>query len=318
MLIQLVLQAEAKTPSDKEFSRDVMYNTAGDTAEVKAQELKDLKQNLNFADWAYLSKTKELEINLASCAYSLLKHEKVVEAGNVGYYIAIDPETKTALIGVKGTSSLSDMLTDCCAATAKQTLEQSFIADDDSFKEIFAHEGILISSNALAKSLEPFVKNLFLPLQYRLLLCGHSLGAGAASLTGLLLRSQYTELRANNRLEVIAFACPPVLNHREANACSSFITTIINNSDVITRTSLNNVEVLLQILSKIQVKLVEGGMDPVDIQSTAAYLSKIREGKGGEMLMTAEEGFNLLNQAQDRVSVEDPDHLYVPGKVSCL
>ena len=137
---------------------------------------------MNFAEWAYLTSTKELEKNLASCGYSLLKHEKVDEAGSVGYFIAIDPETKTALIGIKGTSSLSDMLTDCCAATAKQTLDRSFIADDDSFKEISAHEGILFSANALAKSLKPFVKDLFLPLQYRLCLCGHSLGCWCGEL----------------------------------------------------------------------------------------------------------------------------------------
>ncbi|CAJ1949045.1 unnamed protein product [Cylindrotheca closterium] len=317
-LIQLVIQAQAKTPSDTEFSRDKMYNTAGDVTEINAKELEGLDRSLNFAEWAYLTSTKELEKNLSSCGYSLLKHEKVDEAGNVGYFIAIDPETKTAVIGIKGTSSLSDMLTDCCAATSRQALDHSFIADDDSFKEISAHEGILFSSNALAKSLKPFVKDLFLPLDYRLCLYGHSLGAGAATLTGLLLRSQYPELIPNHRLEVMAFASPPVLDHKAASACSSFTTTIVNNSDVITRTSLNNVEVLLQILSKIQEKLVEAGMDPVDMQSTAAYLSKIREGKGGEMLMTAEEGFNVLDEAQKNVSVDDPDHLYVPGKVILL
>lgn len=316
--IQLVIQAQSKSPSDKEFSRDLLYNKAGDAAEVKGEELEDVDKSLNFAEWAYLSSSKELEKNLESYGYSLLKHEKVDEAGYVGYFIAIDPETKTALIGVKGTSSLSDMLTDCCASTTRKTLERSFVVNDDSLKEISAHDGILISAISLAKDLKPFVKDLFLPLQYRLCLCGHSLGAGVAILAGVLLRSQYPELITNDRVRVMAFASPPVLNHKAASACSSFTTTIVNNSDVITRASLNNVEVLLQILSDIQEKLVETGMNPVDMQSTAAYLSKIREGAGGEMLMTKEEGFDVLNQAQKGVSIDDPDHLYVPGKVILL
>ncbi|KAL3938942.1 MAG: hypothetical protein SGBAC_006247 [Bacillariaceae sp.] len=317
-LIQLYVQVQAKSPSDKEFSRDLLYNKAGDVGQVKAKEHEDLQKCLNFAEWAYLSETKELEKNLGTYGFSLLKQEKVEEAGCVGYFIAIDPTTKTALIGVKGTSSVSDCLTDCCAATSQQTLENSFVEGDDSLKEISAHEGILTSANALATSLEPFAKDLFLPLGYKFLLCGHSLGAGAAGLTGVLLRSQYPELQTDNRLQVMAFAAPPVLNHKAALACSSFTTTIVNNSDCVTRASLNNVEVLFKILSDIQKKLVVAGMNPVDISSTKAYLKKIREGSGGEMIMTTEEGSQVIDKAQKDVSVDDPHHLYVPGKVVIL
>jgi hypothetical protein len=274
-----------------------------------------LSQNLDFADWAYLSSTKELTKNLNDCGYSLLKHETVVEAGSVGYYIAIEPKTKTALIGVKGTSSMADMLTDCCAATVPYELEHSFAALDSKVKEIRCHEGILISSKRLAKELATFVKDLFIPLEYKLLLCGHSLGAGAASLTAVLLRSQYPDLIERDAVEVKAFASPPVLDHNSALASLSFITTIVNNSDIITRSSLANVEVLLKILSGIQDKLVEAGIDPVDYQSTRAFLTKLRDGAGGDMLMTTEEGYEALGKAQTDVAVDDPDHLYVPGRV---
>lgn len=238
-----------------------------------------------------------------------------MEAGSVGYYIAIDPKTKTALVGVKGTSSMTDMLTDCCAATVTHELERSFAAGDSELKEIRCHEGILISSKRLAKDLETFVKDLFIPLEYKLLLCGHSLGAGAASLTAVLLRSRYPDLIERDAVEVTAFASPPVLDHNSALASLSFITTIVNNSDIITRCSLANVEVLLKILSGIQEKLVEAGIDPVDYQSTKAFLYKLREGTGGDILMTTEEGFEALGKAQADVAVDDPGHLYVPGRV---
>jgi hypothetical protein len=274
-----------------------------------------LSEKLDFADWAYLSSTKELEEKLTDCGYSLLKHVTVVEAGSVGYYIAIDPKTKTALVGVKGTSSISDMLTDCCAATVPHELERGFAAGDNEVKAIRCHEGILISSKRLTKDLETFVKDLFIPLEYKLLLCGHSLGAGAASLTAVLLRSQYPDLIERDAVEVKAFASPPVLDHNSALASLSFITTIVNNSDIVTRCSMANVEVLLVILSGIQEKLVEAGIDPVDYQSTKAFLIKLREGAGGDMLMTTEEGFDALRKAQADVAVDDPDHLYVPGRV---
>lgn len=162
------------------------------------------------------------------------------------------------------------------------------------------------------------MKDLFIPLQYKLLLCGHSLGAGAATLTAVILRSRHPELLADDRITVKAFASPPVLDHKAANACSSFVTTIVNNSDVVTRASLNNVEVLFEVLAAIQGKLIESGLDPVNIQSTAAYLSMLRKGSDGEMIITTEEGFALLDKAQSGVAVDDPNHLYVGGKVILL
>lgn len=280
-------------------------------------DLEGLNQQVDFADWAYLSSTKELKENLAGCGYSLLTHETVLEAGCVGYYVAIDSKTQTALIGVKGTSSMTDMLTDCCAATVPYELDRSFSGDPDG-EEIRCHEGILISSKRLAKDLEPFVKDIFIPLEYNILLCGHSLGAGAAALASVLLRSHHPDLIKRDAIKVKAFASPPVLDHHSALASLSFITTIVNNSDVITRASLANVEVLLKILSGIQNKLAEAGIDPVDYKSTKAFLSKLREGTEGDMLMTTEEGFEALGKAQASVAVDDPDHLYVPGRVLLL
>ena len=86
---------------------------------------------------------------------------------------------------------------------------------------------------------------------YRLLLCGHSLGAGAAALAAALLRLRFPQLfptvtaddqgkARQNKVHVYAFAPPPVLDHDSAVAASSYCTTIINNADIIPRCSLVN------------------------------------------------------------------------------
>lgn len=150
---------------------------------ISISDLKGLDQELKYADWAY-EKTEDIQENLKQTGFILLRHEPNKEAGKVGYYISYNPEKKVALIGVKGTDSKEDMLTDCCAATATHELERNFVEGDkgwfeklvrpdkSSLKNIHCHEGILVSSKWLAEELKPFVRDFFVPLEYQILVCG--------------------------------------------------------------------------------------------------------------------------------------------------
>lgn len=146
----------------------------------------------------------------------------------------------------------------------------------------------------------------------------HSLGAGSAGLVATILRSQIPELIETNSIQVKAFASPPILNREAAMASSSFITTIVNNTDMVPRCSLNNVEVLFEVLQQVQTKLKEGGIDCNDFKSTMAFIEKIQQGTEGDSIMTLEEAFECLAKAQEAVPLDDPNHLYVGGKVILL
>lgn len=137
-LLQLVAQAQTRKSSKEEWRRDLMFKNAG--SEATKEDLKGLDQDLDFADWAYLDSTEELKQNLLSCGYSLLKHEIVKAAGFVGYYVAIDGKKKVAIVGVKGTSSLDDVITDCCAKTVTHQLEGCFMAESFSVMGLFGLE----------------------------------------------------------------------------------------------------------------------------------------------------------------------------------
>ena len=150
---------------------------------------------------------------------------------------------------------------------------------------------------------------------YKTRVCGHSLGAGASSLVAILLRSQIPELIKSDAIEVRAFASPPVLDYAASLATTSFITTIVNNSDIIPRTSLNNMEIMIAVLAVVQKKLEENGCSASDMASTYAFLKKMGELSGGDMIMSTEESFQVLEQCQKEVSKDNPDHLYVAGKV---
>ena len=291
---------------------------------------------MNYATWAYET-TDSIKENLQNSGFILLKHVPNEVAGTVGYYIAWNGETKTALIGVQGTSSVDDIITDCCASTSTHKLDRSFVTkevedpipsffkkmianasnEDSPLTHMHCHEGILISAKWLAKQLEPFMKDFFIPLGYNIQICGHSLGAGASALVACLLRSQFPTLTEGaSKIKVYAFASPPVLNKEAAIASSSFVTTIVNNSDVIPRCSLNNLEVMLECLSKIQEELKERGMDCSNFQSSKAYFAKMHESKkDGTAIMTPEEALEILIKAQEMVSNDEPENLYVPGRV---
>jgi len=131
----------------------------------------------------------------------------------------------------------------------------------------------------------------------------------------VLLRASIKSLQDSDNLKVWAFASPPVLDVDNARACSSFVTTVVNNCDVVTRSNISPFAVTVSLMRAVNKRLEEQGLNMSDFQSTIAYLKKIREGVDGEMLMSADEVISELDNAIEREDEEDPDHLYVPGKV---
>jgi hypothetical protein len=229
-------------------------------------------------------------------------------------------ETKQILVGVKGTSSLEDMLTDLCGQAVTYELTGPFIPDaEKSPMEIRCHEGVILAARRLADDLAPLVEDLFLPTGYKVLLVGHSLGAGVAALCGLLLRSRYPEHFVmdghdeDDSLKVLAFASPPVLDYDAAIACKSFCTTIINNSDIIPRASVSNLIVTFELVRVVRQRLVDLGLDPKDWSSTKAFLQMLT-GKTVQIL-NGQDFEDELKKAQSKVKLRDPDHLYCPGKI---
>ena len=91
---------------------------------------------------------------------------------------------------------------------------------------------------------------------------------------GVILRSRFPELIDDDgkMLKVLAFASPPVLDYDAALASKSFTTTIVNNSDIIPRSSLSNLVVMLEFLSTVHDKMVEKGVSPKDLKSAAALM----------------------------------------------
>jgi len=288
--------------------RDRSYRDGGEV--VSIEELEELSEGVELAEWAYEDSYAVLKKNLREKDYVLLRHEMSCEFGHVGHYIAINHKSKIALIGLKGTSTFSDLVTDATGKAIEHTLGNSF---DESYlsKEIRCHEGIWTAALTMADDLEELVSNLFLPSGYRVLICGHSLGAGAACLLGLLLRSRISDLRGD-KLRVLAIASPPVLNYDAALATSSFCTSIVNNNDVVPRMSLSNLVKLAKMLVRVDSILKERDLKPCDVSSALRYVKDLMQ-SDSEPIMSCEEVDEIFSE--ENVLTDDEDDLFVPGRV---
>jgi pimeloyl-ACP methyl ester carboxylesterase len=124
---------------------------------------------------------------------------------------------------------------------------------------------------------------------YKIVIAGHSLGAAAASLLAIILRSRMPSLVLHDNLQVYSFASPPVLDHDAALACTSFTTTIVNNSDIVPRSSMANLRSFIQFLQVFHQKLEGEGMGLGSPKAAIKLIRKLLRGTDGDLLMTQEE-----------------------------
>ena len=179
-LLQLLGQLKCQRTSAR--ARDDIYCTSG--ASVSSEVLEDMDDMFELADLAYDEhRDRDLQRVLRGMEYNLTKHNTTAVPDYLGHYVAIyaDPlGTKTAIIGVKGTSNLENlfMFTDSCAAALSYPLANPFYAGGA--QSVRCHEGVFLGSSRVLEDFLPIIENLLLPSGYDIVTTGHSLGAGCA------------------------------------------------------------------------------------------------------------------------------------------
>ncbi|KAL7456857.1 hypothetical protein ACHAWC_008356 [Mediolabrus comicus] len=223
-----------------------------------------------------------------------------------------------------------------------------------------AHEGILHSAQQLLSEISPLVEEYAVSKGFDVVCCGHSLGASCGVLLTILIRGKYPSLVAPNlshftgegrdddnasssiqiqRARAYAFAPPPVLDRISSLACRHYVVSVVNNSDIIPRSSLTNLDVLMTMLEAVICVLTETSMNPGatasstnnnSIRSSVALLKQLSEGTNGELVIEPKELKRIQKEAIYEASLgdghrdeaywdEDGDHnLLVPGKVLLL
>ena len=206
------------------------------------------------------------------------------------------------------------------------------------------HEGILHCARVLLREISPLIEEYAVTDGYDVICTGHSLGAGVAILLAVLLRGTYPTLTTARsppfndegddgcrRVRAFAFAPPPILDRVSSLACRHYITSIVNNSDIIPRSSLTNLDAFLTILEAVGCRLLDGVMDlPGQLNSIAsiiALIHKLCEGVEGEMVLSPADLRKLWDEAASEASLGDGEndkiywdeefghHLFVPGRL---
>jgi hypothetical protein len=216
-----------------------------------------------------------------------------------------------------------------------------------------AHEGILHSAQQLLQEISPLIEEYALSKGFDVVCCGHSLGAGAASLLAILIRGKYASLvtfstderrddnddtrKKSERVRAYAFAPPPLLDRLSSLACRHYVTSVVNNSDIIPRSSLTNLDVLMTVLEAVICVLTEASMNPAagadsnnPIPSSIALFRKLSEGTNGKLVIEPRELKRIQKEAiyeatwgdggldESYWNEEGDHHLLVPGKVLLL
>lgn len=151
------------------------------------------------------------------------------------YFVAIDHETSSIVVAIRGTLSADDALTDLACVT-------DTIVVDGLPVGWTAHRGMLQAAMFVYRQLakngileEAFARHP----EYHLVITGHSLGAGAAVLLSLFLKTKYPELRC------FAFSPPGgLLSLAAARFSETFCMSVIIGDDLVPRLSLATMNLL--------------------------------------------------------------------------
>lgn len=293
--------------------KDKRYIEGASKENVTKTELNDLLKYCRLAKWAYEGSYLDLHKNLKKSGYDLLRHDTVTEPGRVGHFVCVDHKAKIAVISVKGTSSLSDALTDVLGIVVEHDLPNPV----ESISKIKVHEGMYTAASMICEDTLHLVEHFFLPQGYTIKVVGHSLGAAVACILGLFLQSRVPATNYQN-LRVLAFATPACLDIAIARAVAPFTTTVLNNTDCVPRLSVMNLVTLNKIFVKVDEALKAKGRSPVSWKGSRALAKDLMK-VDDDLLITPEELHSYEVEIVKSMQQEKEDHsIFVPGRVVVL
>lgn len=207
---------------------------------IDINKVEELNTDLELALLAYADTVTDIEkgLNGAAAPADLVYANVDSAPGEPAHYVAIPRDQEKSgfitpplevIMGVRGTKSIADAITD-------------ILCDSERYRGGKAHRYILKGGKFLfekhRETLEEICKKAGRS-KIKLKIVGHSLGAGAASIAGI----EFNELN-NFEVEVVGFGCPACLS-KDLAENSTFITTVVNDSDAIPRCSAASITNLL-------------------------------------------------------------------------
>ena len=221
--------------------------------------------------------------------------------------MAVNHTTKEVLLALKGTNTLGDILTDVLGKAIPHKLERNTTNGSNSKQDdIRCHEGMYTAACLMLDDTLHILQNWIVPCGYSLTICGHSLGAGVSCLLGVMIKN----LLPNLSLKVYAYATPSCLSLDACINCQDYITSIVNNNDIVPRISLLNVRTMNKFFNLIDSKLEEKGLSPNDFTTAYTYMQDLMT-IDSDLLITPEEIYEFL-----QYELVD-NAIFKPGETKC-
>ncbi|KZV32986.1 sn1-specific diacylglycerol lipase beta-like [Dorcoceras hygrometricum] len=151
-----------------------------------------------------------------------------------GYFIGLDMRKKLVILGIRGTHTVYDLVTDIISSSHEEIAFEGYsthFGAAEAARWFLTHEIV-----TLRKCLEKHKG-------FKLRLVGHSLGGATASLLAIMLRKKsLKELGFNPEIiDAVAYAPPPCVSRELAESCSDFVTTVVMQDDMIPRLSIGSI-----------------------------------------------------------------------------
>ncbi|XP_076045042.1 uncharacterized protein LOC143027590 [Oratosquilla oratoria] len=163
-----------------------------------------------------------------------------VDIGETPFFVALDHARRAVVLSIRGTLSMKDVVTDLNAES--EPLPMDAVKED-----WLGHKGMVNAAEYIRRKLrEGDLLNRAFGHDpnrgthtYDLVLVGHSLGAGTASILAILLKQEYPNL--------VCFSYSPpggLLSLPAVEYTRSFITSVVVGKDVVPRIGLHQMETL--------------------------------------------------------------------------
>lgn len=201
----------------------------------------ELEEILYWLDWSwasYLANEKAIVEFMKIKEHQLKKHVNTSSILKPAYCIAVDDAKKSVVLSIRGTYAATDVLTDLQPHSEK-------------FEGGYAHSGILSAARWILSNENDTLQVLLSENPgYKLILAGHSLGAGAACLLTYLLRESVGSRNkrissrlgiSNSMIECWGYGCPPCVD-KELCENAPFIKNIVLQDDIVARASIAALE----------------------------------------------------------------------------
>ncbi|KAK3855217.1 hypothetical protein Pcinc_038364, partial [Petrolisthes cinctipes] len=163
-----------------------------------------------------------------------------VDVGETPFFVALDHSRRAIIISIRGTLSMKDVVTDLNAESEPLPL-------DEIKEDWLGHKGMVFAAEYIRRKLREdnilgraFNFDTVRGTQtYDLVLVGHSLGAGTATILAILLKQQH------HNLSCFAYSPPGgLLSMPAVEYTRGFITSVVVGKDVVPRIGLNQMEAM--------------------------------------------------------------------------